>query len=97
MTPDEFNQIAWQDFIVWAWNEPEMRALFTAATGIEIQQVTSPIYAAIDAATGLGESVAGRFVEWATLEHWGIEDAPAAYRAAIAAKREAKREAKEKT
>lgn len=83
MTPDDFNVIAWRDFLVWAWNEPEMRDQFTAATGIEIQAITAPIDAAIDAATGANKSVAARFIEWATLEHWGIEYAPVAYQKAI--------------
>jgi hypothetical protein len=83
MTPDDFNTIAWRDFLTWAWSEPEMREQFTARTGIEIQSVTSPINAAIDAATDASESHAARFIEWATREHWGVEHAPAAYRKAI--------------
>lgn len=83
MTSDELNSIAWRDFLTWAWNEPEMRAQFTAKTGIEIQSVTSPINAAIDAATRASESVAARFIEWATREHWGIEHAPLAYQKAM--------------
>ena len=80
---DDLNTIAWRDFLLWAWNEPEMRTQFAAKTGIEIQAVTSPINAAIDAATGVRESVAARFIEWTTREHWGIEHAPAAYQKAI--------------
>lgn len=86
MTADDFNTIAWHDFLLWAWNEPEMRAQFTAKTGIEIQSVTSPINAAIDAATEATSSLAARFIKWATLEHWGIEHAPAAYQKALTAK-----------
>ena len=83
MTSDELNTIGWRDFLLWAWSEPEMRAQFTAKTGVEIQSVTAPINAAIDAATGARDAVAARFIEWATLEHWGVEHAPAAYRAAL--------------
>ena len=86
MTPDDFNTIAWRDFLLWAWNEPDMRAQFTAKTGVEIQGVTSPINAAIDAATGASKSLASQFIEWATREHWGVEDAPLAYQKAIASK-----------
>jgi hypothetical protein len=57
-----------------------------AKTGIEIQAVTSPINAAIDAATGASTSTATRFIEWATREHWGIEHAPVAYQKALTAK-----------
>ena len=86
MISDDINTIAWGDFLLWAWNDPAMRAQFTAKTGVEIQGVTSPINAAIDAATGARESVAARFIEWATCEHWGIEHAPVAYQQSIAKK-----------
>ena len=86
VTIDDLNAVAWHDFLLWAWNEPEMRTQFTAKTGIELQTVTSPINAAIDAATGANASVAARFIEWATCEHWGIEHAPAAYQKAITKK-----------
>lgn len=86
MTVDDFNTIAWRDFLLWAWNAPEMRAQFTAKTGLEIESVTAPINAAIDAATGAQGSVAKQFIEWATREHWGVEHAPAAYRQALADK-----------
>jgi hypothetical protein len=84
VTPDDFNTIAWRDFLVWAWNEPEMRAQFTAKTGITIRTVSSPIEAAVDAATGATSSVMARFIEWATREHWGLEHAPIAYRKTLA-------------
>ena len=83
---DDINTIAWRDFLLWAWNEPEMRVQFTAKTGVEIQSVTSPINAAIDAATNVHESVAARFIEWATRDHWGLEHAPVAYQKAITKK-----------
>ena len=83
---DDLNTIAWRDFLLWAWNEPEMREQFTAKTGIEIQAVTSPINAAIDAVTGVRECIAARFIEWATREHWGVEHAPAAYQKELAGK-----------
>jgi len=86
MTLDDLNTIAWHDFLLWAWNEPDMREQFTAKTGVEIQAVTSPINAAIDAATGAQSSVAARFIEWATREHWGIEHAPIAYQKTITKK-----------
>ena len=79
VTVDDLNTIAWRDFLLWAWNEPEMREQFATATGVEIRSVTSPINAAIDTATGIRESVAAQFIEWATREHWGLEHAPAAY------------------
>jgi hypothetical protein len=86
MTQDDFNTIAWRDFLTWAWNAPEMRDQFTAKTGLQIRSVTSPINAAIDAATGTRKSLASKFIEWATREHWGVEHAPVAYQKALASK-----------
>jgi hypothetical protein len=87
MTTDEFTSIAWRDFLVWAWNTPEMREQFTVATGVEIGFVRAPIDVAIDAATGARDSLAAQFIEWVTHEHWGLESAPAAYQKAVAAKK----------
>jgi hypothetical protein len=84
---DDLNAIAWHDFLLWAWSEPQMRAQFTAKTGVEIQDVTAPINAAIDAATGASQSKAAQFIEWATREHWGLESAPRAYQEAISTKK----------
>ena len=83
---EDLHTIAWHDFILWAWNEPEMREQFTAKTGVEIRSVTAPINAAIDAATGASKSLAAQFIEWATREHWGVEHAPIAYQKAITEK-----------
>ena len=82
-TVDDLNTVAWRDFLLWAWNEPEMRQLFAAKTGVDLGTATSPINAAIDAATGVRESVAAQFIEWATREHWGLEHAPAAYKQSL--------------
>lgn len=86
MTQDDFNAIAWRDFILWAWNEPDMRAQFTKTTGLAFQPPRTSIDVIVDAATGSAKNVAFQFVEWATREHWGLESAPVAYQTAIAAK-----------
>lgn len=80
MSLDDLHAIGWRDFLIWAWSSADMRAEFTAKTGLVIETVTAPINAAIDAATGTRESLAAHFIEWATREHWGLEYAPAAYR-----------------
>jgi hypothetical protein len=84
LTIDDFNEIAWRDFVMWAWSEPQMRKQFTKATGLKIEASTTPIEAAIDAVTGARKSVMTQFVEWATREHWGLEHAPVAYREMLA-------------
>ena len=61
-----------------------MREQFTAVTGVEIRSVATPIAAAIAAATGARESLASRFIEWATRAHWGVEHAPREYQEALA-------------
>lgn len=86
VTEDDFNAFAWREFILWAWNEPEMRAQFAKKTGLTFQRQRTSIEAIIDAATGSRKDVAFKFVEWATREHWGIESAPAAYQKALANK-----------
>ena len=80
VTADALNMIAWRDFILWAWKEPEMREQFTAKTGVDVRLMPSLIGTVIDAASGANASAAVLFVEWVTREHWGIEHAPAAYR-----------------
>jgi len=72
MTEDEFNAIAWRDFILWAWNNPACRAQFERATG------------RID--TSANNDKLESFVEWITATHWGIEYAPRAYRERLEAK-----------
>ena len=86
MTLDDFNAIAWRDFVLFAWAEPNIRAQFTAATGLRVTPATSPIDVLVDDATGATASVLTKFVEWVTREHWGIEHAPLAYQHAIANK-----------
>jgi hypothetical protein len=90
MTVDELNTLGWRNFLLWAWSEPQMRDQFTAATDIEIQSVAAPIGAAIDAVTGARESLAARFIEWVTREHWGVEHAPRAYQQSLAKAAETK-------
>lgn len=83
MSIDILNTIAWRDFILWAWNEPQLCAQFTAETGLQIRTATTPIDIAIDAAAGAGEGLVARFVEWVTRNHWGLEYAPEAYQKAV--------------
>ena len=86
MTSDDFNALAWRDFILWAWDSAELREQFTAETHINLPPATSQIETAMDQATGAAASRANAFVEWVTREHWGLEHAPAAYQTALAAR-----------
>lgn len=84
MTADDFNAIAWHDFIMFAWKERGMWKAFTAATGMPhvADRPLAPIERLIDKATGADdiERIAAAFIEWVTRNHWGIEHAPEAYR-----------------
>jgi hypothetical protein len=75
---------SWGGFIDWAWRSAEVRRDFTAATGVVLDRRT-PIEAMVDRATGYDVTAVARFVEWVTVELWGIEGAPRAAREAIAA------------
>lgn len=82
MALEEFNNIAWRDFIIWAWQDDEVRAHFEHDTGTKFPGET-PIDALIDDATDYSGTIAHRFVFWATKELWGIEEAPEKVRLAI--------------
>lgn len=84
---DAIQAVAWRDFILFAWSQPEARAQFERDTGVRISSAArwaSPIEALVDQATGATADVIAtleRFVEWATRYHFGLEHAPRAYQA----------------
>lgn len=84
MTEDEFNTIAWRDFIMFAWKERDIWKAFTAETGIPhvADRPATPIERLIDKVTGADdiERIASAFIEWVTRNHWGIDNAPKVYR-----------------
>lgn len=84
MTRDDFRALAWAAFVEWAAAEQEIRAAFTAETGLPfLAPPETPIEAMIDTATG-ADGNAEAFVEWVTRNHWGLEEAPEAYRNSLA-------------
>ena len=85
MTEDDFNAIAWRDFVAFAWGEPGMREAFTAATSMALMPAArSPIEAMVDIATDAQAKALEAFIEWVTRTHWGIDHAPKAYRDTLA-------------
>lgn len=76
-------QKMWPPFILWARENATICAQFAAATGMVLARTTG-IEGLVDKVTGYRETVMDRFVEWVTLEIYGIESAPAAYRAKMA-------------
>jgi hypothetical protein len=76
-------QEMWPTFILWSRNNEEICARFTTATGMPLARNTG-IEVMVDRVTGYRNAVMDRFVEWVTFEIYGIECAPAAYRAKMA-------------
>lgn len=72
---DYLMAIAWRDFLSYAHQEPQMVAAFNKATGRHYQV---PGVTPSDAQL---HDDAAAFVLWVTREHWGMDCAPASYRA----------------
>lgn len=89
-----FNEIAWRDFITFAFDQPEARAAFEAESGMKWRSApSSPLDAMIDKATGYdAQSAADEYVKaftlWATRTQWGVEYAPAKIREELEGARE---------
>lgn len=99
LTEDEFNALAWRDFVLYAFASADIRAEFTKVTGTSLPAVhgnRAPIEWLIDTATSNHapdiRAALVEFIEWVTIAQWGIEQAPKAFRDAIAEKEAAKRE-----
>jgi hypothetical protein len=91
MTSDEFNALAWRDFLLLAYVDPDTRSAFTCATGMELTKPVSTIEQLIDDATGHQPEMLARFIEWATETIWGLDSAPPMYRDELGKRREGRR------
>jgi hypothetical protein len=83
MTKDELNEIAWRDFVIFAYSQDGAHAAFRGATGRpQRSQTKSVIDAAIDRAVGGAEDekYMTEFVDWVTKTQWGEDDAPEVWR-----------------
>jgi hypothetical protein len=79
----QFMGSSWAAFISWAHSEPDARKAFTEETGIPWPIAPkSALGAMIDAATGYQDHALFMFAQWATVNHFGLEYAPAAFQAA---------------
>ena len=76
MTPEDFNELAWHDAVLWAFDEPDLRAQFQADTGIDL--ATSGIDRLIDEATGKRDEDLEAFIAWFDRNLWGDEWSPRA-------------------
>jgi hypothetical protein len=68
--------IAWRDFVVWAFGQKEIISVFNKKTRNQLLCKKSPIDFMIDEATGKTESDIEQFVFWVTKELWGMKYAP---------------------
>ena len=79
---DALNEIAWHDFILFAWGQDAAHAAFRGATNRpQRSKRMSPLNAMIDKAVGgeEDEKYFEEFVSWVTENHWGKEFAPAGF------------------
>ena len=82
MDMEQFNEMAWRDFLLFAWGQEDAHAAFRGATGRP--QRTSkrtggtPLDALICKAVGGQEDDAymAEFIDWVTKNHWGANYAP---------------------
>ena len=82
MDRDQFNEIAWRDFLFFAWSQEDAHAAFRGATGrpqrTSARTGGTPIDTLIDKAMGGQEDdrYMEEFVDWITRNHWGENYAP---------------------
>lgn len=78
-----FNEIAWRDFVMFAWSQEEAHVAFRGASGRPQRSKTgSPLDLLIYKAVGGAENAqyVEDFVRWVTEEHWGENFAPKKWR-----------------
>lgn len=76
---DALNEIAWRDFVLFAWSQEDAHAAFRGATGRPQRSKTkTPLDLLIDKAVGGAEDdrYAQEFVDWVTRTQWGENYAP---------------------
>ncbi len=65
-------EIAFRDFVSWAWEDPATRAAFEADTGMKLPKpATTGLDRLIDEATGHYEEVVEAFTRWVIANVWG--------------------------
>lgn len=83
MEQGDLNEMAWRDFILFAWGQSEAHAAFRGATGRPQRSKTgSPLDLMIDRAVGGAEDdrYMAEFIDWVTKAHWGDNYAPEKWR-----------------
>jgi hypothetical protein len=81
-TRETLNEIAWRDFVLFAWEHEDAHTAFRGATGrpqpTKARTSGTPIDTLIDKAMGGQEddTYMTEFVDWVTRNHWGENYAP---------------------
>jgi hypothetical protein len=91
---EALNELAWRDFILFAWSQGDAHAAFRSASGRSQRstKTNSALGLLIDRAVGGAEDdrYMEEFVNWVTKNHWGENYAPEKWRNQRAAYRQAK-------
>jgi hypothetical protein len=67
-------QVAFRDFVLWLWDEPDMRAAFEKDTGtVPLREPRCQLDVMIDQAAGVNRAYADKFMEWA-VKQWGEDE-----------------------
>lgn len=80
MTREDFQAVAWSDFLRYAISDKDLLNAFTQDTGRQLSTATSRLDAMIDEATGKDADDMMAFVIWATETLWGWDESPASFR-----------------
>jgi hypothetical protein len=80
MTRDDFQALAWADFLRFAIHSKEIRDAFARETGRRIFSAASPLEAMIDDVAGKDGDDVMAFTIWVTRTQWGWDEAPASFR-----------------
>jgi hypothetical protein len=85
MSRDDFMEVAWRDFMDWAIRQDFLIAAFEQTTGIKFRKPPKTLLdQLIDKATGFAGYDHTAFIIWATIWHWGEDEAPPLLKAEIA-------------
>lgn len=81
MSVDDLSAIMWSGAVTAAAENADAVAAFKADTGLDLHPTRrNGLEALIDRATGYEDHVLHEFIRWFTVNHWGLEHAPRAYR-----------------
>jgi len=73
----DLKDLAWRDFIIWAFTHDQIRSDFERSTGVPpLRKAKSPLDLMVDEACGVKDTYFFEFSIWATAYLWGMDYAP---------------------